>query len=50
MSTIKKLAQSETDKAFAIYGGIHEITAKVTVNKAKMADKAMNAITQYISS
>lgn len=29
---------------------IHEITAKVTVNKAKMADKAMNAITQYISS
>lgn len=29
---------------------IHEITAQVTVNKAKMADKAMNAITQYISS
>jgi len=29
---------------------IHEITAKVTVNKAKMADKAMNAMTQYISS
>ena len=29
---------------------IHEITAEVTVNKAKMADKAMNAITQYISS
>lgn len=29
---------------------IHSITAKVTVNKAKMADKAMNAIIQYISS
>lgn len=29
---------------------IHEITAKVTVNKAKVADKAHNAYTQYISS
>jgi hypothetical protein len=29
---------------------IHETTAKVTVNKAKMADKAMNAITQFIIS
>ena len=29
---------------------IHEITSKVTVNKAKMADKAMNAVIQYISS
>jgi hypothetical protein len=29
---------------------IHEITAKVTVNKAKMADKAMNAIYAYIAS
>lgn len=27
-----------------------ETTAEVTVNKAKMADKAFNAITQYISS
>ena len=29
---------------------IHEITSQVTVNKSKMADKAMNAMTQYISS
>ncbi|MGB3182896.1 MAG: hypothetical protein WBB45_16005 [Cyclobacteriaceae bacterium] len=29
---------------------IQEITSKVTINKAKMADKAMNAMTQYISS
>lgn len=29
---------------------IHAITAEVTVNKAKMADKAFNAMKQYISS
>lgn len=29
---------------------IHSITAKVTLNKAKSADKAFNAITSYISS
>lgn len=28
---------------------IHQITAEVTVNKAKMADKAFNAMKQYIS-
>src|SRR5690606_31173987 len=30
--------------------GIQEITAIITVNKAQMADQAMNAITQYIAS
>ena len=50
MGPLQQLEQHKTDKAASIYGGIHEITAKVTVNKAKMADKAMNAITQYISS
>ena len=33
------------DSAKILGGEIHEITAKVTVNKAKMADKAMNAMT-----
>ncbi|GKX34563.1 MAG: hypothetical protein MnENMB40S_21810 [Rhizobiaceae bacterium MnEN-MB40S] len=34
----------------ALQTAIHETTAKVTVNKAKMADRAMNAITDLISS
>ena len=50
MGTLTQLKDYQTNKAGSLYGGIHEITAKVTVNKAKMADKAMNAITQYISS
>lgn len=29
---------------------IHEVTARTTVEKARMADQAMNAITQYITS
>lgn len=45
----QKLTTFEIKNASHIVGG-HEITAKVTVNKAKMADKAMNAMTQYISS
>lgn len=40
----------DVNEIAAVSGGTEEITAKVTVNKAKMADKAMNAITQYISS
>ncbi len=46
---IQKLTTFEIKNASQITGG-HEITAQVTVNKAKMADKAMNAMTQYISS
>nr|WP_306308774.1 autotransporter domain-containing protein [Flavimaribacter sediminis] len=34
----------------ALQTAIHETTAKVTVNKAKMADRAMNAITDFIVS
>ncbi|WP_298519924.1 hypothetical protein [uncultured Kordia sp.] len=49
---IQKLTTFEIKNASQILGGsdIHSITAEVTVNKAKMADKAMNAMTQYISS
>jgi hypothetical protein len=49
---IQKFKNYEVQETSQITGGseIHEITAKVTVNKAKMADKAMNAITQHISS
>jgi len=49
MSVLKKFKNSEIVNKKAIFGG-HEITAEVTINKAKMADKSMNAITQYISS
>lgn len=48
---INSLKRFETQNTQQILGGeIHSITAEVTVNKAKMADKAMNAMTQYISS
>ena len=49
MYTLKKIEAFRVENIETIFGG-HEITAKVTVNKAKMADKAMNAMTQYISS
>ncbi len=48
---INKFKTFEVKNAQQVLGGeIHSITAEVTVNKAKMADKAMNAMTQYISS
>ena len=49
---IQKLRKFEIKDTSHIFGGteIHAITAEVTVNKAKMADKAFNAMTQYISS
>ncbi|AXG70184.1 hypothetical protein KORDIASMS9_02423 [Kordia sp. SMS9] len=46
---IQKLKTFEIKNASQITGG-EETTTEVTVNKAKMADKAMNAMTQYISS
>jgi len=46
---IKKLKAFEIKNAQQLLGG-HSITAEVTINKAKMADKAMNAMTSYISS
>lgn len=44
---IQQLKQYAITNSSLILGGDSSST---TVNKAKMADKAMNAITQYISS
>lgn len=40
----------DVNEIAAVSGGTEETPPPVTVNKAKMADKAMNAIKQYISS
>ncbi|PTX59025.1 hypothetical protein C8N46_11194 [Kordia periserrulae] len=45
---IQKLTALKIKNVSTIKGGTE--TQETTVNKAKMADKAMNAITQYISS
>ncbi|MBC8757513.1 hypothetical protein H2O64_22780 [Kordia sp. YSTF-M3] len=46
---INKFKTFEIKNVQQVLGG-HSITAQVTVNKAKMADKAMQKMTQYISS
>ena len=46
MNKLKNFKITNTEK---ICGG-HSITAEVTINKAKSADKAMQKMTQYISS
>lgn len=49
---IQKFKTFEIKNETQIFGGsdIHSITAEVTVNKAKSADKIHNKMTQYISS
>ncbi|MEM6720115.1 MAG: hypothetical protein AAF611_12395 [Bacteroidota bacterium] len=49
---INKLQAFEINNTSQILGGedVHEITAEVTVNKAKSTDKIHNKIIQYISS
>lgn len=48
---IKKFKTFEIKNSKQILGGeIHSITAEVTINKAKSADKLMQKMTQYISS
>lgn len=49
---INKFNTVKIKNAHNILGGseIHPITAEVTVNKAKSADKLMQKMTQYISS
>ena len=46
---INKFKTFEIKDVQQILGG-HSITAEVTVNKAKSADKLMQKMTQYISS
>ncbi|WP_430409645.1 hypothetical protein [Kordia sp.] len=49
---IDKLKTFKIENAPQILGGsnVHSITAEVTINKAKSADKLMQKMTQYISS
>jgi len=48
---INKFKTFEINNATQVLGGeIHSITAEVTINKAKSADKLMQKMTQYISS
>jgi hypothetical protein len=49
---INKFKTFEVKTTQQILGGsdIHSITAEVTINKAKSADKLMQKMTQYISS
>ncbi len=49
---INKFKKFEIKNVQQVLGGdgIHSITAEVTINKAKSADKLMQKMTQYISS